>query len=80
MEFTEIIGGIVAGGGLQYFINLKINRRRAKLDYAQSAILFMEGMEIKYLKRIETLEDDVQKLFSLKCENIECCNRKPSKR
>ena len=80
MEYIDAIAGVITGGGLQYMVNMKFNRKKAKLDYADNAVSFMEKMGKEYLERIVQLETDVQSLFSIKCENLECRNRRPPRR
>ena len=80
MEFVDALAGVITGGGLQYLVNLKLSRKKAKLDYADNAVSFMEKMGHEYLHRIEQLETDVQSLFSIKCENLDCPNRKPPRK
>lgn len=76
-EWVQIALGFITGGGLMVLTNWKINKSSQKVDFADKAIKFMEEQNDNYIKRIEKLEADVEKLFKFKCENLTCTSRTP---
>jgi hypothetical protein len=78
MEYLNLIISFIVGGGLSTIINIGITKKSQKIDFAQKAMDFMEGLNDKYTKRIEGLEADVQALLKFKCERPDCANRIPT--
>lgn len=77
MQYTPLIISFIAGGGLLTLISIGITRKTQKLDFAQKANNFMEGLNDKYTARIIKLESDVEALLKFKCEKENCRNRIP---
>jgi len=77
MEYLNLIISFVVGGGLSTLVNFKISNRKQKLDFADTAMEYMENFNAKLIKRIESLENEVKWLSELKCEKYPCKNRIP---
>jgi hypothetical protein len=73
---TEILSFVV-GGGLTTLLNFGLSRKKAKLDQAQAAVDFWEGLNAKLILRIENLENQVKWLSDFKCERHPCAQRIP---
>lgn len=74
-DYISLIVSFVIGGGLTSMMNLRLNRKGAKLDLTEKLVEFWKEQAGDLLDRVDKLEDQVKELLKSKCIRKDCDKR-----
>jgi len=75
MEYISLAISFITGGGLFALVNWKTSKRSQKVDFADKAMKFMEGLNDDLMKRVTALEEKVKTLEGTQCKKMDCSLR-----
>lgn len=72
MEYISLAISFITGGGLFALVNWKTSKQSQKVDFADKAMKFMEGVNDDLIKRVKALEQKVEALEGTQCKKMDC--------
>jgi len=79
MDLYTIIGFIGSGGisaVVSTFFALKYAKKTPQLDYTERLSAFWNKENENWIKRVETMEQQIDELYGMSCVNKQCPSRK----
>ena len=75
MNYLTMIIAFATGGGLFKLVTWGLSKRTAKLEFTDKYVKFVDEQADSLMKRVETLEIQVNALSRIQCGRLDCLIR-----